>query len=84
MTKRDVEKRRKARRLAQRRVEYPKRVMTLWKGVMRERLKRSFELVDFRAFRGDLHVHSTYSDGTGTVDELKAYADAAGLDFRQA
>lgn len=81
MTNREAEKRKKARRLAKKRVEYPQRVMRWWKGVMRDRIERSFELVDFRAFRGDLHVHSTYSDGVGTVDELKAVADAAGLDF---
>ena len=81
MTSREAEKQKKARRLARRRVEYPRQVMAWWKEVMRERIERTFDLVDFRAFRGDLHTHSTYSDGVGTVDELKAVADAAGLDF---
>src|SRR5215210_1947668 len=30
---------------------------------------------------GVLHVHSTYSDGTGTVPEIAAAARANGLDF---
>ena len=30
---------------------------------------------------GALHVHSTYSDGAGTVEEIAAAANRAGLDF---
>lgn len=30
---------------------------------------------------GNLHVHSTYSDGTGTVEEIARAANRAGLDF---
>ena len=30
---------------------------------------------------GNIHVHSTYSDGTGTVEEIAAAAEKAGLDF---
>ena len=74
---------RKQRRRTQRREEYPQRVIQWWKDTMRQRIERSAELMEKapRAFRGDLHVHSTYSDGVGTVDEIKAYGDSAGLDF---
>ncbi|MBD3410398.1 MAG: PHP domain-containing protein [Ignavibacteriales bacterium] len=30
---------------------------------------------------GSLHIHTTYSDGTGTVKEIAAAAEEAGLDF---
>ncbi len=56
-------------------------VIGFWKQVMKERIEQSFDQVSFKAFRGDFHVHSVYSDGTGTVDEIKFYADEAGLDF---
>ena len=72
---------RRLRQLKKRQVEYPRRVMMFWKNTMRDRIKRNAELVDFRAFRGDLHIHSIYSDGVGTVDEIKDYADSIGLDF---
>lgn len=32
-------------------------------------------------YAGALHIHSTYSDGTGSVDEIAEAADRAGLDF---
>ena len=34
-----------------------------------------------RAYRGDTHIHSNYSDGRGTVAEVKQYGDLAQLDF---
>jgi hypothetical protein len=34
-----------------------------------------------REIRGAIHVHSNYSDGTGTVEEIIAAAQAAQLDF---
>ena len=30
---------------------------------------------------GNLHVHSTYSDGSGTIDEIAKAAEKAGIDF---
>ena len=67
--------------MAQRREEYPRRVIMFWKDTMCERIARSMELVDFRPFRGDFHIHSTYSDGVGTVEEDIEYGKASGLDF---
>jgi hypothetical protein len=32
-------------------------------------------------YRGAVHLHSTYSDGTGTVDEIMQAANEAGLDY---
>lgn len=76
-----AEKRRRLRRRELDRHQYTQRVMVLHKQVSKDRIQRSFEEASFNAFRGDLHVHSFFSDGTATVDELKLYADAAGLDF---
>jgi len=39
------------------------------------------DLVGFRFLRGDLHTHSVYSDGTGTVPEIVETARVRGLDF---
>ena len=69
------------RRFEQRRIEYPRRVMMFWKEVVKERAEATAKLASFKAYRGDLHIHSNYSDGAGTVHEIKAYADATGLDF---
>jgi hypothetical protein len=33
------------------------------------------------AYRGNLHVHSTFSDGTGSIEEIIAAAQQVGLDF---
>ena len=65
----------------EKRERYPVHVIMLWKDTMRERIDATRKLVDFKAHRGDLHCHSTYSDGTGTVDEIKEWVDRAGLDF---
>lgn len=80
MGKASVSSRRAGKQEARRRA-YHQRVMTLWKEGVKDRVARSAELASFGAFRGDLHVHTVYSDGIGTVDETKHYADAAGLDF---
>ena len=65
----------------EKREQYPVRVIMMWKDVMRERIEATKKLVSFKPRRGDLHAHSTYSDGTGTVDEIKEWIDRAGLDF---
>ncbi len=38
-------------------------------------------MTELRDYRGALHVHSRYSDGSGPVDEIVAAAQAAGLDL---
>lgn len=32
-------------------------------------------------YAGNIHIHSTYSDGTGSIEEIAAAANAANLDF---
>ena len=32
-------------------------------------------------YSGAIHIHSTYSDGTGTVEEIASYANETNLDF---
>ena len=32
-------------------------------------------------YRGNIHIHSVYSDGTGTIPEIAASAEDAGLDY---
>lgn len=38
-------------------------------------------LVDLKEVRGDLHVHSRYSDGAMTLEEIGAKSDALGLEW---
>ncbi len=35
----------------------------------------------FHDYRGAIHIHSTYSDGKGTIEEIAAAARQVGLDF---
>jgi len=35
----------------------------------------------FRTYKGAVHIHTTYSDGSGNMDEVLAAARAVGLDF---
>jgi hypothetical protein len=35
----------------------------------------------YKEYVGNLHIHSTYSDGTATIEEIAAAAGRAGLDF---
>ena len=32
-------------------------------------------------YSGNIHIHSSYSDGTGTIEEIANEANRAGLDF---
>jgi hypothetical protein len=36
---------------------------------------------DYRVYRGCVHIHSAYSDGGGTVEDIAGDAETAGLDF---
>ena len=71
----------RAAQQAKRRLEYPDQVIGYWKESMRSRIDATKKLVSFRACRGDMHGHSTFSDGVGTVAEIKRFVDSAGLDF---
>ena len=42
---------------------------------------QTLSLPRFYDYAGAVHVHSTYSDGAGTVEEVAAAANRAGLDF---
>jgi len=76
-----TKKKERLKQIAQRRETYTTRVFMLWKDVMRERVEHTSKLVSFKVYRGDLHYHSTYSDGVATVHETKEWIDRAGLDF---
>jgi predicted metal-dependent phosphoesterase TrpH len=76
-----ITKKERLKQIAQRRETYTTRVFMMWKDVMRERVEQTSELVSFKFYRGDLHYHSTYSDGVATVHETKEWIDRAGLDF---
>jgi hypothetical protein len=65
----------------QRRWEYPFKIAQWWQGHMRERIDLSRRLLGRRFYRGDCHCHTTFSDGIGTVAEMAAMKEAAGLDF---
>ncbi|MBM3239663.1 hypothetical protein FJZ31_25530 [Candidatus Poribacteria bacterium] len=76
-----ITKKERLKQIAQRRETYTTRVFMMWKDVMRERIEQTSKLVSFKFYRGDLHYHSTYSDGVATVHETKEWIDRAGLDF---
>ncbi len=75
------QQRRFRKSLDKRRQEYPKSVIGMWKEVMRERIEANWYLVDFRAFRGDCHSHTTHSDGIGTVADNAHFKEVSGMDF---
>ncbi|MFQ6043577.1 MAG: CehA/McbA family metallohydrolase [Candidatus Poribacteria bacterium] len=76
-----ITRKERLKQIAQRRDTYTTRVFMLWKDVMRERVEQTSKIVSFNFYRGDLHYHSTYSDGVATVQETKEWVDRAGLDF---
>ena len=71
----------KAKAKAQKRLHYPDTVIGYWKEAMRQRIDQTRKLARFKVHRGDCHSHSTYSDGIGTVPEIAAWIEKAGLDF---
>jgi len=46
-----------------------------------ERAEATRKVARFRYIRGDLHVHTVYSDGSGTVDDVVRVGQERGLDF---
>ncbi len=46
-----------------------------------ERGGKTLGMPRFYDYAGAMHIHSTYSDGAGTVEEIAAAANRAGLDF---
>ena len=78
---RERTRQRRLKARAEKRVTYPDRVIGFWKEAMRERIEATRKLAGFKVRRGDCHCHSTYSDGTGTVPEIAAWIEKAGLDF---
>ncbi len=46
-----------------------------------ERGGRTLSLPRFYDYAGAVHIHSTYSDGAGTVEQVTAAANRAGLDY---
>jgi len=53
----------------------------LYKGTMAERIRKSRKLFNKKLVIGDVHMHTTFSDGANTVQEMKEMADICGLDF---
>jgi len=53
----------------------------LYKQTLAERIKRSRKLFNKNIIIGDIHMHTTFSDGASTVREMKDMADICGLDF---
>ncbi len=47
----------------------------------KERGGQTLGMPRFYDYAGAMHIHSTYSDGAGTVEEIAAAANRAGLDF---
>ena len=68
--------------LAAKRATYPDLVIGFWKEAMRERIDATRKLASFKVSRGDCHLHTTYSDGIGSVPETAKWVALAGLDFQ--
>jgi hypothetical protein len=66
---------------SERYIYYLNKVVMLQKNIMRERINESLKLIHTKVYRGDFHIHSIYSDGIGSIQEIKQYIDASGLDF---
>jgi hypothetical protein len=75
-----LDRRKKAR--AAKRATYPDAVIGFWKESMRERIDATRKLAGFDVSRGDCHCHTIFSDGIGTVAEVAAWKERAGLDFQ--
>lgn len=70
------------RPFAQEKVAFLNTCILFRKKELGRRGRQNVQMLNRPAFRGDLHSHSDYSDGRGTVAELKQFADAAELDFQ--
>lgn len=51
----------------------------MWASIMADAIPNSSG--DIFEYRGNLHIHSTYSDGESTVSDIAAAAQKSGLDF---
>jgi hypothetical protein len=72
----------KGRLLEKRRRDYPLWVARWWQEAMRDRIMASSKLFGGPSFyRGDCHSHTVFSDGIGSVADMDAMKNAAGLDF---
>lgn len=63
------------------RVLMPASVVKAYKQVLAERIRRTREIFGKELLIGDVHTHTTFSDGISSIAEIKNMADAAGLDF---
>jgi len=63
------------------RVLMPVSVVKAYKQVLAERIRKTREIFGKKLLIGDVHTHTTFSDGISSIAEIKNMADAAGLDF---
>ncbi len=59
----------------------PTAVVKAYKRTLAERLGESRALLRRKVLVGDVHTHTTFSDGANTIPEIKEMGEAAGLDF---
>jgi len=67
--------------LAVKRATYPDRCIGWWKEAMRDRIDATRKLASYDVSRGDCHIHTTFSDGIGSVADTAEWKEKAGLDF---
>lgn len=56
-------------------------IVKLDKKILAERIRKTRKLFGKELLIGDVHTHTTFSDGINTIPEIKDMADTAGLDF---
>lgn len=59
----------------------PTAIVKAYKQTLAKRLQRSRTILGKKVLIGDVHAHTTFSDGINTIQEVKDMVEASGLDF---
>ncbi len=59
----------------------PLSIVKTYKQTLAKRIQETRKILDKDIVIGDVHTHTTFSDGINSVEEIKDMADAVGLDF---
>lgn len=67
--------------LVRRKGERLEKLIRYFREEEKERVTLSLQSFDYQVYRGDFHVHSLYSDGSASVEDIYLWKEIAGLDF---